>query len=311
MEFTLETSGERLDKFLAAHVENISRTHGQQLIREGAVRVDGKPVTKPGFLLRKGSVVTVEDEKISDGEFSVEPESAIPLAVVYEDKDIVVLNKQPGLIVHPTANQHHHTLANALLARYPEIAGVGDDPLRPGIVHRLDKDTSGLIIVAKNQPAFSFLKNQFLGHTVRKTYLALVEGVPKEKEGTITFQIRPSTVNRLRKVAVLRPMRHPGKSVRAAETQYRVKEKVGKHFSLVEAMPKTGRTHQIRVHLSAIGNPVVGDFMYRAKQKIADRQMLHAYRLQFTAPNGQRLKLEAPVPDDMKSLMGALSQKNA
>ncbi len=311
MEFISEKSGERLDKFLAVSLPEVSRTRFQELIKSGDISVNGKKVLKAGFSLKAGDKIVVPEEKysVNEKEFIVDPDPEIPLDIVYEDKDIIVLNKQAGLIVHPTLKQPHHTLANALVAHYPKITGVGESPLRPGIVHRLDKDTSGLMVVAKNQKAFLFLKNQFVGRTISKTYIALAEGVPEKKEGVIQFQIRPSTSNRLRKVAVKKFDRSGKKSVRAAETNYRVREIVGDGYSLIEAMPKTGRTHQIRVHLSAIGHPVVGDFMYGAKKPIAKRQMLHAYRLEFTAPKGRRLKLEAPMPEDMTSLIYSLGQK--
>ena len=314
MEFISEKSGERLDKFLAARLPIFSRTRLQEFIRAGDVLVNGKVIAKSGFSLKKGDVVFMPEEKtaVIEKEFIIEPESGIPLDIVYEDKDIAVINKQAGLIVHPTPRQQRHTLANALVAHYPKITGVGESPLRPGIVHRLDRDTSGLMVIAKNQKAFLFLKNQFVGRTISKTYVALVEGIPDKKEGIIKFQIRPSRSNRLKKVAVKTLDMSGKKSVRTAETYYKVREAVGGEYSLIEAMPKTGRTHQIRVHLSAIGHPVVGDSMYGAKKTVAKRQMLHAYRLEFTAPNGRRLKLEAPMPEDMSSLIFSLGQrKNA
>ncbi len=311
MEFISEKSGERLDKFLAVRLPKFSRTRFQELIKAGDVKVNGKVILKSGRSLKMGDSVSIPDEEyeVGEKEFTVDPEPEIPLDIIYEDKDIVVINKQAGLIVHPTPKQRHHTLANALVALYPKIAGVGESPFRPGIVHRLDKNTSGLMVVAKNQKAFQFLKNQFVGRTISKTYIAMVEGIPDKKEGTIRYQIRPSASNRLKKVAVRKIDKSGKKSVRAAETDYKVKESVGGEYSLIEAMPKTGRTHQIRVHLSAIGHPVVGDTMYGAKKLIAKRQMLHAYRIEFTAPNGRRLKLEAPMPEDMSSLIFSLGQR--
>ncbi len=321
MEFISEKSGERLDKFLAVHLPKFSRTRFQELIKTGDVKVNDKVILKSGLSLKTGDKVFIPEEKYSvdEKEFVVDPDPEIPLDIVYEDKDIVVLNKQPGLIVHPTPNYRHHTLANALVAHYPKIIGVGDPStssgqgsrLRPGIVHRLDKDTSGLMVIAKNQKAFLFLKNQFVGRTISKTYIALVEGIPEKKDGVIQFQIRPSTSNRLKKVAVKKLDKSGKKSVRAAETDYKLREAVGSDFSLIEEMPKTGRTHQIRVHLSAIGNPVVGDVMYGAKKTDAKRQMLHAYRLEFTSPKGRRLKLEAPMPQDMSDMIYKLSQSDS
>lgn len=312
MEFAAETSGERLDKFLAAHLIKFSRTRFQRLIKDGAVKVNGKIAEKPGLALKKGDRVLIMEKKVlsPDKEFIIEPEPDIPLEIIYEDDNAVVINKQPNLIVHPTLSQRRHTLVNALIARYPEITGVGESPLRPGIVHRLDRNTSGLMVVAKKQDVFLALKSQFLKREIEKTYLAIVEGVPKSPEGCIQFQIRPSKANRLKKVAVRVLDTSGKKSVRAAETCYRLKEVLNKDFSLVEAMPKTGRTHQIRVHLSAIGHPVVGDAMYGAKKIKVKRQMLHAYKLSFTAFGGKRLDLEAPIPEDMKAIIKFLKYRH-
>lgn len=318
MEFLVEASEERLDKFLTAKLEKFSRTRFQKLIKDGAVKVNGIVVEKPGFRLKTGDKITIEDSEflLPDKEFVVEPDPNIPLEIIYEDKDIVVINKQAGLVVHPTPRQHRHTLANALVAKYPSIASVGESTLRPGIVHRLDKDTSGLMAIAKNQNAFMFLKQQFLEHTVTKIYLALVEGMPAEKKGVITFQIRPSVLNRLKKIAVRHLDTSGRKSIRSAETHYKIKNKIGDNFALLEVTPKTGRTHQIRVHLNAIGHAVLGDTMYHAKnpkdygalKELMKRQMLHAYRLKLTAPSGKKLELEAPMPADMTALIKALKK---
>mgnify|MGYP001602558445 CR=1 FL=1 len=308
MEFIVEKSGERLDKFLTSHLKRFSRSRFQKFIKSGSVKVDGKVILKPSLELKIGGKVEVSDEDIlaAEKEFMIEPESGIPLDVVYEDKDIVVINKQAGLIVHPTLSKKKHTLANALVERYPEIIGVGESPFRPGIVHRIDKDTSGLVIIAKNQEAFMFIKKQFLNHTVKKTYSALVEGVPKAEEGIINFQIRPSKENRFKKVAITKPGTvFKTRSVRNAETSYKVKERFW-GFSLIDAFPKTGRTHQIRVHFAAIGCPIAGDEMYGAKSKIAKRQMLHARAIEFIAPSGKKLSLEIDLPDDMKKIIGKL-----
>jgi 23S rRNA pseudouridine1911/1915/1917 synthase len=308
---------ERLDKFLVRHFTEYSRMRFQRLIKEGAVKVNGRIVVKPAFVLKKGDRIVLLEEKIilPEKEFVIEPEPGIPLNIVYEDNDIVVINKQPGLLTHPTLSQRRHTLVNVLVARYPEIINVGESPLRPGIVHRLDKDTSGLLIVAKNQKAFLFIKEQFLKRTIIKKYLALVEGVPKEKRGIISYSIRPSKRNRLKKVAIKTRIdadKHAHadlrrKVVRAAETYYQVKKvyEIPSHkIALLEVSPKTGRTHQIRTHLAAIGHPIVGDILYGASKKgIAKRQMLHAYFLDFTAPSGKRLALEAGFPEDIEEVI--------
>lgn len=316
MQFIAE-KGERLDKFLAEQLEEYSRAQLQKLIKEGRIEVNGKTAIKPSAKLKEGDRVSVSNEALAFlfKEIVLGPED-IPLDIVYEDKDILVINKPAGLLVHPTASQKEHTLANALIAKYPDIRKVGENPLRPGIAHRLDKDTSGLLIVAKNQKAFQFIKEQFLKRRVVKKYLALVEGMPKEKSGVIGYPIRPSKKYRLKKVAVRKPAVGAGakKSVRAAETYYQVKQsyEIGsRKIALLEVIPKTGRTHQIRVHLAAIGHPVVGDTLYgsgKGKAKSEKgleprRQMLHAYSLAFTAPSGKRLELEIGLPNDMKEVI--------
>lgn len=300
----ISDQNERLDKFLAAHHVKFSRTQIQEFIRNGNVKVNGRVVTKPALRVKKGDQVLISKEKntSSGKEFIIEPEPDIPLEILYEDKDVAVINKQPRLIVHPTHRQRRHTLVNALVARYPEIIGVGENPLRPGIVHRLDKDTSGIMAIAKNQNTFFYLKNQFLKREVVKKYFALVEGIPENKEGRINYQIRPSKKNRLKKVAMRKLDVTGRKSVRTAETLYWFQESID-GFSLLEIQPKTGRTHQIRVHLSAIGHPIVGDRLYGAKKEIAARQMLHAYFLEFNLPSGKRLKLKTDLPEDMKILL--------
>lgn len=302
MEFAVETTN-RLDKFLAERLTLVSRTKLQRLIKAGAVKVNGRPVIKPAFELRKGDWILILEEKIisPDKEFRVKPEPDIPLEIIYEDKDVVVINKPGGLLTHPTLGQPEHTLVNALIAHYPEIEKIGENPLRPGIVHRLDKDTSGLLIVAKNQEAFLKIKEQFLNRSISKKYLALVDGVPKENSGVIDFPIRPAKSNRLRKVAM--KLEEPTKkSHRAARTEYKVREIIGGKFTLLEVTPLTGRTHQIRVHLSAIGHPVVGDRLYGSKTKIK-RQFLHAYYLKFIAPNGTPLALESDLPKDLAEIL--------
>lgn len=301
MEFVVRENGERLDRFLARAVRARSRTKWQRAIACGSVKVNGHFVVKPGFALRSGDRIVVLEEKILSphAPFSPEPEPDIPLEIVYEDKDIAVVNKPAGLLVHPTLTRPKHTLANALIARYPEIKEVGESPLRPGLVHRLDKDTSGLLVVAKHQAAFLYMKEQFLKRQVKKTYLALVEGVPARREGVIEYAIRPSKHNRLKKVAVKREADMGKKSVRAARTRYQLKETFGNSFALLEVSPETGRTHQIRVHLASIGHPVAGDRTYGSRSRIAKRQFLHAAGLRFTAPSGTPLALECDLPPDL------------
>ncbi len=236
--------------------------------------------------------------------------SHIPLDIVYEDKDVVVLNKQAGISVHPSINEPRGTLANALIAKYPEIKNVGDDPIRPGIVHRLDKDTSGLLVVAKNQAAFEFLKKEWQEGKVVKKYLALVWGHPKEK-GEIVSELARSSKD-FRKRMVVRPEKQKNKAEeikgKLAITEYKVIKKF-KDFSLVEVYPKTGRMHQIRVHFASLGHSVAGDKIYGKNKKNPEgltRQFLHAFYLNFSLSNGKKLALEADLPEDLATVLTRL-----
>jgi 23S rRNA pseudouridine1911/1915/1917 synthase len=261
----------------------------------------------------------------------------IPLNVVYEDKDIVVLNKQAGISVHPSINEPSGTLVDALMARYPELKGVGEDPLRPGIVHRLDKDTSGLLVVAKNQKTFEFLKKQWQEGKVIKKYLALVWGYPKEK-GEIVSELTRSLKD-FRKRMVVRPEKNNknkeeinpvrnspphrpfgrasagaisnGVKGKMAITEYKVVKKY-RDFSLVEVYPKTGRMHQIRVQMASIGYPVVGDKLYGSRSLFGrspvGRQFLHAFYLSFSLPNGKKLALETDLPEDLRVFLTKLEK---
>lgn len=227
------------------------------------------------------------------------------IPVVYENKDFLAVNKPAGILMHKTAaKENEETLADWLTANHPEVKTVGDDPkTRPGIVHRLDKDTSGVVIIAKNQKAFEYLKNLFQNHEVRKTYLALIYGDIDPKKGVIEKPIglKPGTTKRTV---------HGGKMVKEATTEYRVlKDYDG--FSLVEASPKTGRTHQIRVHFASINHPIVGDPLYggkRVKQNSLglNRQFLHASSIEFTGPDKTRFKLEAKLPDDLTKALKSI-----
>ena len=263
-----------------------------------------------------------------DKQIKLEPDFNIPLDIVYEDKDIIVLNKQAGISVHPSINEPRGTLVNALLARYPEIKDVGDPPspsatdgqvtqLRPGIVHRLDKDTSGLLVVAKNQKTFEFLKKQWQEGKVIKKYLALVWGHPKEK-GEIVSELTRSLKD-FRKRMVVRPARLNSRSGgpekggnikgKLAITEYKVVKKF-RDFSLVEVYPKTGRMHQIRVHFASLGHPVIGDKIYgknRKKPEGLTRQFLHAFYLKFSLYNGP-LVFEADLPDDLEQVLAKLDR---
>lgn len=228
----------------------------------------------------------------------------IPPKVIHQEKDFLVINKPAGWLVHGIKNQEsgirENILTEWLLKQYPEIKSVGDDPIwRPGIIHRLDKETSGVILIARNQVAFEYFKKQFQEHKIKKIYLTLVCGVPREKEGIIEKPIGLKSDSIKRTVHVQK-----AKMVKEAITKYKVKKIIDEKYSLLEVEPLTGRTHQIRVHLASIGHPVVGDKLYGQKKcelKI-DRQFLHAESLELTAPDGRRLKFAVDLPDDLVNL---------
>ena len=224
---------------------------------------------------------------------------AIPLTIIYQDGDIIVLDKPAGLTVHPAPGHPSGTLVNALLAACPDLRGIAGT-LRPGIVHRLDKDTSGLMVVAKNDRAQRSLQRQLKEREVRKTYLALVKGVPAPREGTIEAPIGRHPKNR-KKMAVVADGRE-------ATTRYRVREEIaGGQYSLLEVEPVTGRTHQIRVHLAAVGHPVVGDATYGRPSAAVGRQFLHAHKLAFAMPLGGRaVEFESPLPADLREALSRL-----
>lgn len=229
--------------------------------------------------------------------------------IIYKNKDFLILNKPAGLLVHSTPNIQYRTpnteltLVNWLLENYPEVRQVGDDSVnRPGIVHRLDKDTSGIILIARNQKAFDYFKNLFQNHLIKKTYLALVYGKVKDEKGIISKPIGIKSGSTKRSV-------HSSKFQKQAVTEYRVIRFLkikNQDFTLLEVMPKTGRTHQIRVHLASIEHPVMGDKLYggkRTKLEGLHRQFLHARSIEFTAPDGERMKFEAELPQDLKSFL--------
>ena len=268
------------------------------MIDSGGVTIDGAPV-KPAARLRAGSRITVE--AVASPPDDLVPE-AIPLEIVYEDAHLLVLNKPPGLSVHPGAGRPRGTLANALIARLPALRGVGA-VLRPGIVHRLDRDTSGLLVVAKTPETLAALQQAVAAREVARAYLALVCGSVRTDEGTIDAPIGRHPRRRTKMAVVA--------GGRAAITHYRVVERLG-HATLVEARLVTGRTHQIRVHFSVLGHPVVGDPVYGRRCRLPStvtpaRQMLHAYRLAFRHPaTGRQLEFETALPEDFAGVLAQL-----
>jgi 23S rRNA pseudouridine1911/1915/1917 synthase len=288
-------AGSRLDLFLTENLRGLTRSQIHKIILGGGVRVDGA-VRKPGSRLKAGERIEVEFEEEGADILSAED---IPLRVLASDGSIVVLDKPSGMTVHPGAGRREGTLAAALIHAFPEIAGVGS-PERPGIVHRLDRETSGVMVAARSPAAFESLSGQFRDRNVHKIYLGLVWGRMPAAEGCFTW-------------AIGRHVRHGQKiSVRTrrpkqAETRYRVLREY-RETTLLELRPVTGRTHQIRVHLAAAGHPVVGDGRYGKKgARKFPRLFLHAHRLSFSHPGtGERVEFESPLPAELEEILRAL-----
>ena len=302
--------GQRLDVLLASLLSDYTRTFLAGLIADGHVRVNGRP-QKAGYRVKPGESISGTIPAPVPIEFKPEP---IPLNIIYEDDHIVVVNKQPGLVVHPAPRHYSGTLVNGLLHHCPDLGGIGGE-LRPGIVHRLDKDTSGTLVVAKNDNAHTGLSRQFKSRKVKKDYLALVYGHMKYPTGSTKLPIGRHPVDRKRMSTV-------SPRGRTAETQWKTREEF-EEFALLEVHLKTGRTHQIRVHCSALHHPIVGDKVYgpRKPEKIiaanrsqtdtilqilksVKRQMLHAWRLGFQHPHtGEEVSFESPLPEDMAAII--------
>jgi len=329
IEVPAEGVGQRLDQFIAAHLEGVSRSRVQMLMEQGDVLVNGKR-EKASFKLRGGERIMLT------GEPHPTPLKAtaedIPLDVVFEDADLAVVNKPAGMMVHAGSGQNDDarskgTLVNALLYRFKKLSSTGGD-LRPGIVHRLDKDTSGLIVVAKNDRTHAELGEMFATRQMKKTYIALVQGEVERKHGTINAALGRDPVRRTRMTT--QPLDNSRSAVSHYEVVRRLSNRFGK-FTLVRVRIETGRTHQIRVHMASIGHPVVGDTLYggagqltdqvaaqaptsKAARRKADperlrlgRNFLHAAQLEFTHPRtGKLLQLEAPLPEELESFLRRL-----
>jgi 23S rRNA pseudouridine1911/1915/1917 synthase len=314
--------GWRLDRFLAASLADLSRSRLKQLLEEGAVELDGKVIKDPNHRVKPAEVYRIA---IPPAAPAPPQGQDIPLSVVYEDKDLIVIDKPAGLVVHPAAGNPDGTLVNALIAHCgPSLMGIGGEA-RPGIVHRLDKDTSGLLVAAKNERAMTSLAKQFANHTIERAYNALVWGAPRNRIGSIEGAIGRSPFDRKR-MAVLRG------GGRHARTNYRVLETFGDaarpFASLIECRLETGRTHQIRVHLTHLGHPLIGDPAYgrnrqppRPKKPAEERafalagnfprQALHARVLGFQHPSLHKtLRFESPWPADFAALVEALRGLN-
>jgi 23S rRNA pseudouridine1911/1915/1917 synthase len=294
-------SGRRLDQFVQRRLPQFSRARVQEWIKAGRVLINGKP-TRASFLVRSGDSIDVEPAEPAP--LRAVPEE-LPLHVLYEDDDVVAIDKPAGMVVHAGAGVHAGTLVNALLHRFAALSQVSG-PLRPGIVHRLDRYTSGVLLVAKNDPAHRALAAQFSGRQVEKVYLALVHGSMPNETGRIERPIARDPIRRTRMTARLR-------QGRAALTEYRVLRRFSK-FTLLEVRIGTGRTHQIRVHLSSTGHPVAGDTLYGAPGRIEGRPppgryFLHAHRVRFRQPStDQEITVESPLPADLQTWMEELAR---
>ena len=289
IELMVEETGGRLDKYVADHTE-LSRAHIQKLIREGKVLVGGR-TARPKRGITRNERITIMIPPPDPIE--IEPEN-IPLNIIYEDNDIIVVDKPAGLTVHPAAGNQTGTLVNAILAHCPDLTGIKGS-VRPGIVHRLDKDTSGVMVIAKNDATQLSLSTQIKNREITKIYLAMVTGHLTPQEGAIEGPIGRHPKDR-KKMAIVT-------TGREARTFYKVQEYIG-DYTLLEVSPETGRTHQIRVHLSSIGYPVVGDTVYGGKSKLIKRQFLHAHRLGFRMPSsGEYIEFESSLPDDLSSAL--------
>jgi 23S rRNA pseudouridine1911/1915/1917 synthase len=291
-----EDTGTRLDAFLHKRLPEFSRSRIQSWIKEGRVLLDGKGV-RASYIVRRGENVLVTPGDLTP--LKAEPEE-LPLQVLYEDSDVVVVDKPAGMVVHAGAGHGRGTLVNALLHHFGPLSSVSGD-LRPGIVHRLDRDTSGVLVVARTDSAHQALARQFHDRKVEKLYLALVHGGMKQPQGRITAAITRDPVRRTRMTARLA-------SGRPAFTEYRVIEQWPR-FSFLEVRIKTGRTHQIRVHLSTIGHPIVGDRLYGAPAALPNlptlgRFFLHAHTLCFTSPSTNKaISIESPLPLELSTFL--------
>ncbi|MCL5999580.1 MAG: RluA family pseudouridine synthase [Chloroflexi bacterium] len=313
--FTAPRPG-RLDKTLAALLKDLSRSAVQRLIEQGQVTVNGQ-TRSASYQVKPNEVLVVS---VPEAQPATAQAEDIPLVILYEDDDVIAVNKPAGMVVHPGAGNASGTLANAILAHAPETAGVGD-AARPGIVHRLDKETSGIVLLARNETAYRALQAQFKSRVVKKLYLALCVGSVEPPRGIISKPIGRDPAHRQRMAVLI--------GGREAVTQYAVAEVYtvdkdlqdvapgglvkGSRYSFVRARPATGRTHQLRVHFASIGFPIVGDALYGAtrhdplSRALAPRHLLHASELTFQRPaSGQEIHLYAPIPEDMRRVLDAL-----
>lgn len=296
-----EFEGERIDKFLAEEFEDLSRSYIQKLIASENIMVNEK-IVKANYRLLKGDVLKINIPESEEAK--IIPEK-MDLDIKYEDQDIIIVNKDKGIVVHPAPGNYSGTLVNGLMEHCKDLSGI-NGILRPGIVHRIDKDTSGLIVVCKNDTAHRFLAEQFKDHTVERAYYALVHGIVNEPMGRIEAPIGRSDKDR-KKMAVT------FKNSKEAVTNYKVLERFSQGYTLIECTLETGRTHQIRVHMAYLNHPLVGDYTYGPKKKDFEikGQVLHAYKLGFIHPATQeKIVFESEIPEDFKETLNYLREGN-
>ena len=293
-----QVQDERLDSYVAGVRNDLSRSQVQRLIKAGHILVNGQ-IVRPSARLQRMDRIDIHVPEALDE--TVVPED-IPLRIVYEDEHVLVVDKPPGLTVHPAPGHPRGTLVNALIARYPALESVGA-PGRPGLVHRLDKDTSGLLVVALTPEAHASLSRQLRERTVAKVYLALVLGYPEPSEGLVEAAISRDPRHRQRMGVV--------EGGRAAATRYKTVRHF-KGYTLLEVRPHTGRTHQIRVHMSSIGHPVAGDSRYGGRVPFLKRQFLHAHQLGLSLPpGGEQVEFESPLPPDLEEALELLERRES
>ena len=294
LEVSSNDSGKRLDLYLHERLPAYSRARLQEWIKAHRVQVNSAP-QKPSYVLRGSEVIEIEPAELPP--LHAEPEE-LPLEILYDDEDLIAVNKPAGMVVHSGAGRHSGTLVNALLHRFRTLSKVGG-ALRPGIVHRLDRLTSGVILVARTDLAHRHLAEQFANRRVEKVYIALVHGRMKTERGKVTTPISRDPVRRVRMTARLA-------RGRSAITEYTVLKRFDQ-FTLLEVRIGTGRTHQIRVHLASIGHPVAGDKLYGAPASMLGRYFLHARRITFASPaRGERITVEAPLPAELQEYLDSL-----
>jgi 23S rRNA pseudouridine1911/1915/1917 synthase len=299
----VEEQGERLDRYLTERLTDLSRSRVQQLIEQGQVQLNGKICTSKKTSVKQGDRICLEIPPAEPLELTAQD---IPLDILYEDDQLLILNKPAGLVVHPAPGHPDGTLVNAILAHCPNLPGIGGVQ-RPGIVHRLDKDTTGAIAIAKTEFAHQHLQAQLKAKTAQREYLGVVYGVPKTENGTIDLPIGRHPVDR-KKMAVV----SPEKGGRPATTHWRILERLG-NYTLMHFQLETGRTHQIRVHSAHIGHPIVGDPVYSSGRSVGVNlpgQALHAWRLRLQHPVSEEwIEVTAPIPQTFKTLLEVLKRR--